>query len=274
MTRTPHDRGDVELDRRQTQLGELILRRGTVQTLDDAEVYEILLDGEMLMSSVVNASEIALARIGLEAWGTAPCRVLVGGLGLGYTAYAAAQVPPVTSVDVIELLVPVLEWHAAGRVPLGGEITAHPRIRVMEGDFFAWAREPSPSSLASTHYDVILLDIDHASDFLLQPAHASFYSEAGLRALADRLGDGGVFAYWSSAYEEHDLADRLRVVFPHVEEHQVEFYDAGSADYDTNTIVVGRKEPGRRHATVPGGDPIAAVSGGTGYTSGCAQPEA
>lgn len=248
MSQMQENPREVELDRRQTALGELILRRGTIQTLDDAEVYEILLGGEMLMSSVVNVSEIALARIGLEAWGPRPCRVLVGGLGLGYTAHAAAQAHSVISVDVLELLEPVLEWHAAGRVPLGRELTSHPRVRLLQGDFFAWVRDQAQPSSASSRYDVILVDIDHASDFLLQPSHASFYSEQGLRAIADRLADDGVFAYWSSAYDERDLAESLRSVFPVVEEHAVDFYDPGCAEYDTNTIVVGRKCPRATHA--------------------------
>jgi spermidine synthase len=240
MTSPDQDGRDVVLDCQQTVLGELILRRGKVQTLDDAVVYEVLLDDEMLMSSAVTVSETALANLGLKAWGTKPCRVLVGGLGLGYTAHAAAQAPSVTSVDVLELLEPVLGWHSTGRVPLGRELTLHPRVRLLQGDFFAWVHDRSGSP-ASHRYDLILVDIDHASDFLLQPSHSSFYSEAGLGALLDCLTDDGVFAYWSSAHEEHAMAENLRRVFPVVEEHAVDFYDPGCAQYDTNTIVVGHK---------------------------------
>jgi spermidine synthase len=235
--------GDVELDRRQTSLGEIILRRGVIQSLDDATVYEILIDGEMLMSSVVNFSEIALARIGLEAWGPVPSRVLVGGLGLGYTAHAALRTARVRSVDVLELLEPVLEWHETGQVPLGMELSSDPRVRLLHGDFFAWVRGDDPVCARTLpRYDVILLDIDHSSEYLLQATHAPFYSEEGLRALSDRLEDGGVFAYWSSDVSERHLADTLRQVFPVVEEHAVEFYNPGRVEYDTNTIVIGRKK--------------------------------
>lgn len=232
---------EVELDRHETELGQLILRRGTVQTLDDAVVYEILLAGEMLMSSVVNVSEIALAHEGLKAWGPSPCRVLVGGLGLGYTAHAALREHAMCSVDVIELLEPVLDWHAKGQVPLGQELSADPRVRLLRGDFFAWASGSDTAALVAPRYDVVLLDIDHSSDFLLQPSHGAFYAEDGLRVFANRLGGDGVFAFWSSAFTEHDLADRLRRVFSRVEEHAVEFYDPGCAEYDTNTIVVCHK---------------------------------
>lgn len=236
---SPNPLHDIELDRRQTPLGEIVLRQGTVQSMDDAPVTEILLDGEMLMSSVVNVSEIALAQIGLDAWGHAPCRVLVGGLGLGYTAHAALQEPSVRAVDVIELLDPVLEWHAKGQVPLGAALRDDPRVRLLQGDFFAWARGEAPAgSLAASRYDVILLDIDHSSEFLLHPAHASLYSEVGLRQIASRLGDRGVFAYWSSECDERHLADTLRRVFPVVEEHTVEFYNPRRVDYERNTIVV------------------------------------
>lgn len=232
---------EVELDKRQTALGELILRLGVIQALDDAPVYEIMLDGEMLMSSVVNFSEIALAKLGLESWGPAPCRVLVGGLGLGYTAHAALQQPAVQSVDVIELLEPVLEWHHTGQVPLGFELSSHPKVRLLQGDFFAWARgEEPPGSKAAARYDVILLDIDHSSEFLLQPTHESLYSVDGIRALARRLGPGGTFAYWSSDVNEKGLAELLRRVFPVVEEHVVEFYNHGRLEYDLNTVVTAR----------------------------------
>lgn len=234
--------GDVELDRQPTVFGELVLRRGTIQSMDDAPVFEILINGDMLMSSVVNTSEIALAQIGLEAWGSAPCRVMVGGLGLGYTAHAALQWPSVSSVDVLELAEPVLQWHEAGLVPLGRELTQDRRVRLLHGDFFAWARGESPSgSRTEAKYDVILLDIDHSSDALLQPGHASLYSEEGLAELSKHLDEGGVFAYWSSEVDERYLADLLRKVFPVVEEHAIEFYNPGRADYDTNSIVVARR---------------------------------
>jgi hypothetical protein len=80
-----------ELDYHQTPLGELILRRRLSPSAPGEPVYEVKLNDEMLMSSVVNASERAMARLALELLADRPCDVLVGGLGLGYTAAAALE---------------------------------------------------------------------------------------------------------------------------------------------------------------------------------------
>ena len=230
----------VELDRRPTILGELVLRRRKIRGLDYATVFEVLLDGEFLMSSAVNQSERALAHLGLAAWGDAPCRVLVGGLGLGYTVQAALESAAPLSVDVLELLDSVLEWHARGLVPLGDALTHEPRVRLLQGDFFAWAA--GAESPASARYDVVLVDIDHSSEFLLQSAHASLYSEDGLRALSGRLAPGGVFAYWSSDPGEPELARMLRAVFPRVEVHEVSFPNPAMDRDEVNSIVVAHRE--------------------------------
>lgn len=229
----------VELDRHQTQLGELILRRRKLRGMGYALAYEVLLDDEFLMSSVVNASEVALARLGLAGWGDEPCRVLVGGLGLGCTADAALSATQVRALDVLELLAPVLAWHTTALVPMGARLTGDPRCRLLHGDFFEWAR--GGASPAAPDYDVVLLDIDHSSEFLLQPAHASLYSVEGLRSVAARLTARGVFAFWSSDHAESGLASHLEQVFPAVEVHEVEFPNPALAEPEVNSIVVARK---------------------------------
>jgi len=100
-----------ELDHRQTPMGELVLRRRRSASVPDEPVYEVKLDDEMLMSSTVNASERALARLTLERRSDEPCDVLVGGLGLGYTAAAALEFACVRRLVVVELLTPVIAWH-------------------------------------------------------------------------------------------------------------------------------------------------------------------
>jgi spermidine synthase len=129
-----------ELDYQHTPLGELSLRRRRVVSLGGTFVYEVKIGNDLLMSSLVNASEIALAELALANRAGAPCDVLVGGLGLGHTAAAALDHPFVRSVTVAEYLEPVLDWHRRGIVPLGGRLCDDARCHFVHGDFFAIIR--------------------------------------------------------------------------------------------------------------------------------------
>ncbi|MCP4378638.1 MAG: hypothetical protein GY794_20990, partial [bacterium] len=100
-----------ELDYSRTPLGELILRRRSVPAMEDACLYEVKLGGEFLMSSIVNDSEIALADLAMKDLDRADCNVLVGGLGLGYTAAAVLKFDNVRSLVVAEYLPEVIRWH-------------------------------------------------------------------------------------------------------------------------------------------------------------------
>ena len=99
-----------ELDWQHTEMGELILRRRFERTLK-VDVYEVKLGQEFLMSSLFPVAEIELARLGLAACAGAELDVVVGGLGLGYTAVTALEEPRVRSLSVVEALAPVLRDH-------------------------------------------------------------------------------------------------------------------------------------------------------------------
>ncbi|MEX0694335.1 MAG: spermidine synthase, partial [Rhodospirillales bacterium] len=129
-----------ELDYRPTPIGELSLRRRRELTLD-VDVFEIKLGEEYLMSSLFTASEIALARLGIEALPEGSgLDIVVGGLGLGYTAQAVLEHDRVGSLIVVEMLDAVIDWHRAGLLPLGKQIATDPRCRLVLSDFFAMAR--------------------------------------------------------------------------------------------------------------------------------------
>src|SRR5215813_6660053 len=127
-----------ELDYRPTPIGALSLRRRRELKLG-VDVFEIKLGDEFLMSSLFTASEIALARLGLAELSEHGLDVVVGGLGLGYTAKAVLEHQKVASLLVVEALEAVIEWHAEGLVPLGPELTGDLRCRFVQGDFFALA---------------------------------------------------------------------------------------------------------------------------------------
>src|SRR6476619_3021896 len=129
-----------ELDYRETPLGELILRRRRMLSLGDFDIYEVKLGDAFLMSSLFHEVEEALAHLGLSELKGESWEVVVGGLGLGYTALAALEHHEVASLLVVEALAPVIEWHQRALVPLGQKITNDPRCRIVEADFFERAR--------------------------------------------------------------------------------------------------------------------------------------
>src|SRR5436190_220214 len=129
----------AELDYRRTPLGDLTLRRRRIPELDGLEVFEVKLGDAFLMSSLFHEVEVALAELGLAAAAGAELDVVVGGLGLGYTALAALKNPAVRSLLVVDALDAVIDWHRRGLVPLGPLLTADPRCRFVHGDFFKLA---------------------------------------------------------------------------------------------------------------------------------------
>jgi spermidine synthase len=232
-----------ELDYRRTDLGELILRRRRVPSLGDREVFEVKLGDEFLMSSLFNTGEIALAELGLAELDTAQLDVVVGGLGLGYTARAALDHPAVRSVLVIELLAEVIDWHQRGLVPLGEKLTADQRCRLINGDFFALANSPSQGFDPETpgrRFHAILLDIDHSPRHLLQPENSTFYEPAGLRRLTTHLHPDGVFALWSNDPPDDDFLAALNSTFAASQAHVVSFHNPLQNREAACTVYVAR----------------------------------
>ncbi|MEX2672055.1 MAG: hypothetical protein WD294_08105 [Phycisphaeraceae bacterium] len=230
-----------ELDYQQTPMGDLILRRRTSVSLPGTMVYEVKLNGDFLMSSLVNTSEKALADLALELLRDRPCDVLVGGLGLGCTAQAALAYANVHHVHVVEYLEPVIAWHKNRLVPAADQLMDDPRCELIHGDFFEHVGEgPSHSEL---RYDAILLDIDHSPESLLDSRHGRFYASDGLVHLTKHLRPGGVFALWSADPPPGFLLDRLKQVFASVDSHVVEFNNPLLHEQDENTIVVAQLAP-------------------------------
>lgn len=204
-----------ELDYRPTPIGALSLRRRRDPALD-VDVYEIKLGEEFLMSSLFTASEIALARLGLaELAGRSGLDVVVGGLGLGYTAEAVLDSEAVASLTVVEALDAVIDWHRDGVLPLGPRLAGDPRCRFRQGDFFALAQgaDGFDAEAPGRRFDAILVDIDHAPDFWLAPGNAAFYEPAGLARLDRHLVPGGVFGLWSNDAPDDAFVGRLAESF-------------------------------------------------------------
>ncbi|SMF40677.1 Spermidine synthase [Tistlia consotensis] len=232
-----------ELDYRPTPIGALSLRRRREPGRDDV-LYEIKLGDEFLMSSRFTAAEIALARLGLAELRGGDFEVVVGGLGLGYTARAALEDQRLASLLVVEALGPVVEWHRQGLLPLGAALTSDPRCRFVEGDFFALAGDPEAGfdpTAPGRRFHAVLLDIDHAPDQPLDPANSAFYGAAGLERLARQLHPGGVFALWSNDPPDPAFLATLRQVFAEARAEVVSFPNPIQGGESANTVYLASR---------------------------------
>ncbi len=169
--------------------GELVLaRRG--------EEYAIRVGGHVLMTSRTHGSEEALAEHGCAPLANrARPRVLVGGLGMGYTVRAALdRLGPRASVTVAELVPAVVRWNRGVLAPLAGRPLEDSRVTVVEGDVGAVLREA-----ASAPFEAILLDVDNGPAALTRPDNARLYGATGLTLAREALSPGGQLLVWSAA---------------------------------------------------------------------------
>jgi spermidine synthase len=227
-----------ELDWRETRIGAISLRR----RLDPAlkiDVYEVKLDDDFLMSSLFTVAEEELARLALAAGPTGPIDVVVGGLGLGYTAVTVLRDARVGSLTVVEALDEVIGWHRRGLLPWTGALTADPRSRLVSGDFFAMAAGPGfDPAQPGRRFHVIAVDIDHSPRHLLHPDNAAFYTADGLRRLTDHLHPDGVFALWSNDPPDEEFVATVGQVFATCTAHVVSFPNPVRGGESTNTVYV------------------------------------
>jgi spermidine synthase len=199
-----------------TPIGLLELRRRRLPTPVGVVVTEITINDDMLMSSLTTVSERALTTnaLALHA-GQDGLQVLVGGLGLGYTAHVALQDPRVGHVRVVDRLPVVIDWLRKGLFPLSEELNGDDRLEVCEGDVYAELLGPGRKA-----YDLVLIDVDHSPSDPLDPASEPFYTWQGQRQVVDHLAPGGVLAVWSSE-DDHDFAAVLDEVYPEARRERV-----------------------------------------------------
>jgi spermidine synthase len=227
-----------------TPMGELSLRRRREPTLQ-VDVYEVKLGDEYLMSSLFTVAEIELARRGLAAVHGDALEVVVGGLGLGYTAGAALQDDRVAELVVVEALAPVIDWHEASLLPASPALHDDGRCRFVHGDFFALARSGSglDPRTPGRRFDAVLLDIDHTPSHVLDPSHAELYTPAGLARLARCLRPGGVFALWSDDPPDDRFLGALDEVFDDPRAEVVGFDNFLTGGTSANTIYLAAARP-------------------------------
>ena len=237
-----------ELDNQETAHGNISLRRRAEPRLNGEILYEVKLGEEFLMSSLFTEAEIQLSTLALAALAAngqhSELDIVVGGLGLGYTAVAALENPAVNSLLVIDVMQPVIEWHQRGLVPLGKQLTTDARCTLLHADFFQLATAHSNGfecADLSGLVHAVLLDIDHSPSHWLEPANAAFYSAAGLQSLADKLHPGGIFGLWSNDPPEAEFMRLLDSVFQRSESHIVSFANPYTGGEATNTVYLATK---------------------------------
>jgi spermidine synthase len=232
-----------ELDYQKTSLGELVLRRRRMLSLGGIDIYEVKLGEAFLMSSLFHEVEQALAHFGLGELKGDRWDVVVGGLGLGYTAAAALEHREVASLLIVDALQPVIEWHQRGLVPLGDKLTSDPRTKMVHADFFERAQSTDgfDPEQPGRNFHAVLLDIDHSPRNLLHPRHAAFYQEEGLRALAAHLYPAGVFALWSDDPPDEEFLALLGSAFATARAHVVTFPNPLTEAESASTVYVACK---------------------------------
>ncbi len=230
-----------ELAYSETPMGALSLRRRTDAVMQRI-VHEIKLNDEYLMSDLFTKAEEELARLGLAMLTKENLDVVVGGLGLGYTARAALADSRVGELIVVDALPGVIQWHRDHMLPLGETLTADSRCRLMQGDFFAMVgADGFDPEAPSRKFDAILLDVDHSPRWTLHPAHAWLYKRDGLQRLAEHLHPDGIFALWSNDPPDEEFLDDLSAVFTDTEANVVTFPNPLQNRDATNTVYVARR---------------------------------
>lgn len=230
-----------ELDSQDSPLGEISLRRRRIPAFGDRDIYEVKLGEEFLMSSMFVDAEEALSSLGLAKVQGDNLSVVVGGLGLGYTAVEALKDERIAEQLVVDALETVIGWHQDERVPLGKILNADKRNRYVLGSFFDLATDPSTGfdpTHAGKKFDAILLDIDHSPTEFLNPSNAGFYTTEKLSLMAEQLKPNGVFAMWSQNPPENHFIALLNTVFESIDSHLVSFYNPFQGGESTNSVYV------------------------------------
>ncbi len=188
--------------------------RLTLMTRDREHV--IFADGKILMSSRMHGSEEALATVACAHITNAEApRVLVGGLGLGYTLRATLDVLPAGATVVVGELVPgVVEWNRGPLGPLANHPLLDPRVEVALGDVAVTIRKDTKG------FDAILLDVDNGPDAFTSTLNTGLYANHGVMQAKAALRPRGVLAVWS-AWEDRKFEQRLRWAGFTVKVHRV-----------------------------------------------------
>lgn len=198
-----------------TPRGEVVLRERVDD--DGSVVHELIVAGVFAMDSVDTSTETALAVRSL-AGVEAPSRVLVGGLGLGFTAWQALKDSRVSEVHVAEIEEDLVQWARLGLTPTLGVLARHPRATLHARDVAEVLAGDEPD--AGAPWDLVLLDVDNGPSFLVHEGNERLYSAAALETALGVVAQDGALAVWAAQREPgllaalSDLAPTEEVLLP------------------------------------------------------------
>jgi spermidine synthase len=200
----------------------------TLRLLRRGDEFSIRLQGgNELMNSRLGGSEAALATLAFDCVADRPApRVLIGGLGMGFTLRAAQAVaPPDARLIVMEIVPDLVGWAGQHMAAVFGDCLSDIRVEVKTGDVGDAIGE------AAGAFDAILLDVDNGPDGLTRADNDVLYREDGLHAARRALTPGGVLAVWSAAPDPAFSRRLSRCGF----------------DVDTHAVRAGHTKSGTRH---------------------------
>jgi spermidine synthase len=202
-----------EVARAESERGEVVLRRRTSEAA--ADVLELRVNGIFVMNTLETTSEIELAAQALDLT-TEPRRVVIGGLGLGFTLQRVLADPRVETAAVVEIEESLIAWMRDGTVPHGPALLADERVTIINADITMAIAE------ARSTYDLVLLDVDNGPGYLVHGTNEDVYEPAFLARCRDILNPDGALVIWSAEAAPRLLAS-LRGIFGRAEEqaHQV-----------------------------------------------------
>ncbi len=182
--------------------GEVMLRR---RSGPDGVIEELIVNGAFAMDSAETATEQHLGALATRRGG----RILVGGLGLGYTVSEilgrADAAGTTVEVEVAEIEQCLIDWARAGLTGTLARVVADPRVRLEPADVRRLLERPGPG------YDAIVLDVDNGPDFLIHADNAELYAASGLRTAYGRLAPGGLLAIWCQGPSDPLAAELARL---------------------------------------------------------------
>ena len=181
------------------KLAESTFTGGILSLVEHDGSYSISLDGKELMHSRANESELLLGSLGVARLNDETNgRILIGGLGLGFTLKAALEsVGDKTIIEVAEMIPEVIEWNRTYLKNLNGSLLDHPQVEIRVMDVTRLIQQAEPNT-----YDAILMDVDNGPNAMVADTNASLYSKNGIRSICKALKNDGRLVVWSAGPDQ------------------------------------------------------------------------